>query len=258
MSAKMYLVISDAHANYDALARVLESLRYENVIFLGDSVDYGPQPAETLDLLKEVGAIMLKGNHDAAAAHGISCRCAEELRPLSEYTRERITMNLLSKEDLKFLADLPEKIELEIDGRRVYAVHASPKNHLYGYVMPDMSDEELESELYDLDPMSPFPRKLDHDLVLLGHTHRAMMRELSSLILNPGSVGQPRDRDPRASFALIGEEIKLGRIEYDVESTVRKIKDLKLEKWAEESLISILRTGSLDKVYHESEPQDET
>ncbi len=251
----MHLIISDAHANYDALIRVLESVRYESVIFLGDSVDYGPQPAETLDLLKEVGAIMLKGNHDAAAAHGISCKCAEELRPLSEYTRERVTMKSLSEEDLKFLAGLPERAEFEIGGMRVYAVHASPRDHLYGYVMPDISDEELDSELYDISDMSPFPRRIDHDLILLGHTHRAMMRKLRGVILNPGSVGQPRDGDPRASFALLGEEVRIERIEYDVENVVRKIKDLKLEKWAEESLISILRSGSLDKVIqHESNP----
>ncbi len=251
------LVISDAHANYDALTRVLESVRYEGLIFLGDSVDYGPQPAETLDLLREVGAIMLKGNHDAAAAHGISCKCAEELRPLSEYTREEITMKSLSGEDLKFLAELPEKVEFEIDGRRVYAVHASPRDHLYGYVMPDVSDEELESELYDVSPTSPFPRRVDHDLILLGHTHRAMIRKLRGLILNPGSVGQPRDGDPRASFALLGEEVRIERIEYDVENVVRKIKDLKLEKWAEESLISILRSGSSNVVQHEPKPQNE-
>jgi protein phosphatase len=244
----MHLIISDAHANYDALTRILESVRYDSVIFLGDSVDYGPQPAETLDLLREVGSIILKGNHDAAAAHGISCRCAEELRPLSEYTREKVTMKFLSKEDLMFLAGLPEKVEIEVDGKRIYAVHASPRNHLYGYVMPDINDEKLASELYDVDSLNPFPRRLDHDLILLGHTHRAMMRKLKSIILNPGSVGQPRDGDPRASFALLGEEVRIERIDYDVENVVRKIKDLKLEKWAEESLISILRSGSINNI----------
>jgi protein phosphatase len=138
----VHLIISDAHANYDALVRILESVRYDSVMFLGDSVDYGPQPAETLDLLREVGSIILKGNHDAVAAHGISYRCAEELRPLSEYTREKVAMKFLSKEDLIFLTGLPEKVEIEVDGKRIYAVHASPRNHLYGYVMPDISDEQ--------------------------------------------------------------------------------------------------------------------
>ncbi len=240
-----WLIISDAHGNYDALRRVLDSERYDEVIFLGDAVDYGPQPAETLDLLREVGSILLKGNHDAAAAHGISCMCREELRPLSEYTRANVTLKILSKEDLKFLARLPDKAEPLLGELRTYAVHASPRDRLYGYVMPDMSDEELEEQMHELGLAGP--RKLDHELVLLGHTHRAMVRELNSKIVNPGSVGQPRDGDPRASYALLEDgRLELRRISYDVEGVISKLRGLRLEKWAEDQLVHILRNGSIE------------
>lgn len=242
------LVISDAHGNYDSLKQVLEEENYDEAIFLGDAVDYGPQPAETLDLIREACSLILKGNHDEAAARGISCRCREELRPLSEYTRAEVTMKMLSKEDLEFLARLPDKAELSLAGFRAYAVHASPKDKLYGYVMPDMSDEELEEQLFELSLAGL--RKLDHELFLLGHTHRAMLREVKNArILNPGSVGQPRDGDPRLSYALIEDgRLELKRMSYDVERVVRKIRELKLNEWAEEQLIRILRTGSVDLI----------
>lgn len=122
------LVISDAHGNYDALKRVIDEEKYDEVLFLGDAVDYGPQPAETLDLLREVCSLMLKGNHDEAPL-GVSCKCSEELRPLSEYTRAEVTMKMLSKEDLRFLAGLPVKAELSLARFRAYAVHASPRDN---------------------------------------------------------------------------------------------------------------------------------
>ncbi|MEM0018104.1 MAG: metallophosphoesterase family protein [Candidatus Korarchaeum sp.] len=242
-----WLIVSDAHGNYDALRKVLDSESYDEVIFLGDAVDYGPQPAETLDLLRDVGSVLLKGNHDAAAAHGISCMCREELRPLSEYTRANVTLRMLSKGDLEFLARLPDKVELLPDGLRAYAVHASPRDRLYGYVMPDLSDEELEYQLHEFSLTGP--RKLDHDLVLLGHTHRAMIRGIrGSRILNPGSVGQPRDGDPRASYALLESgKLELRRVRYDVEGVVRKIRGLNLEKWAEDLLVRIIRSGSVEE-----------
>jgi len=242
------LIISDAHGNYDALRAILEGERYDQAIFLGDSVDYGPQPAETLDLLRETCSVLLKGNHDAAAAHGISCMCLEELRPLSEYTRANITLKMLSKEDLNFLRGLPESYELRIGEMRVYAVHASPRDHLYGYLMPDMSDEDLEGQLYEVGPAGL--RRLDHDLFLVGHTHRAMIRGLrGARVLNPGSLGQPRDGDSRASYAILEDgRLELRRIRYDVEGVIGKIRELRLESWAEDQLIQILRTGSVDNI----------
>jgi len=243
-----WLILSDAHGNYDALRTILDNERYDHAIFLGDAVDYGPQPAETLDLLRETCSTMLKGNHDAAAAYGISCMCREELRPLSEYTRAKITLRMLSKEDLDFLKGLPEKSELLIGEAHVYAVHASPRDHLYGYLMPDMSDEELDEQLSEPGPIGI--RKLNHDLFLMGHTHRAMVRELRrARVLNPGSVGQPRDGDPRASYAIIDDgRLELRRIRYDLEGVIGKIRGLKLEKWAEDQLVQILRTGSVGLV----------
>lgn len=241
-----WLIISDAHGNLDALKKVLDSERYDEVIFLGDVVDYGPQPKETLDLLREVGSILLKGNHDAAAAHGVSCMCREELRPLSEYTRAKVTLNMLSMEDLEFLSGVPDKVELQLGDLRVYAVHASPRDRLHGYLMPDMSEDELEDQLYELG-LSGLKR-LDNDLFLVGHTHRAMLRELKGRkIVNPGSVGQPRDGDPRASYAVLEDgRLELKRVSYDLESVVRKVRELRLESWAEEQLIRILRTGSIE------------
>jgi len=77
------LLISDAHGNPYALRAVLEAERYDEVLFLGDAVDYGPRPAEVIDMLRSAGARMVMGNHDNAVAFGVDCMCGEA-DPLGE------------------------------------------------------------------------------------------------------------------------------------------------------------------------------
>ncbi len=85
------LVISDIHSNYDALKTVLENEKYDKALFLGDLVDYGPEPAESFDLLKENADYFIMGNHDASFAYGVDCNCSQEMHDLSDYTLENIS-----------------------------------------------------------------------------------------------------------------------------------------------------------------------
>ncbi len=101
----LVLVISDVHANLAALKAVLESERWEEVVFLGDAVDYGPDPGDVVDLLRSLDpSVALMGNHDAAVAFGVGCGCREDLRRLSEYVREKVTLPNLSRRDLNWRA----------------------------------------------------------------------------------------------------------------------------------------------------------
>ena len=122
------LIISDIHGNLMASRRILEAVKgWDEVLVLGDLVDYGPYPGEVLDTLREVGARILRGNHDHAAAYGVDCRAGAQVHWLSVWTRENITLKQLSKADRAFLSSLPLSLELDLGDATAKAYHASPK-----------------------------------------------------------------------------------------------------------------------------------
>jgi diadenosine tetraphosphatase ApaH/serine/threonine PP2A family protein phosphatase len=113
---------------------------------------------------------------------------------------------------------------------------STPRNHLYCYTLtPQASDEHVRGQV----------SRVSADCVLLGHTHWPMIRRIGrQLVVNPGSVGQPRDGDPRASFAVIENGyVALKRVAYDVERTVRGLRGLPLPAEIADRLVSILRAG---------------
>lgn len=210
------LIFSDIHANYEALSSLLENEKYDLSIFLGDSVDYGPQPAETLDLLMGNTDIRIMGNHDRAVAFDEDCHCSLEMHDLSEYTRKEISQKFLSREDLAKLKGFSEFETRDIDGMRLYMTHASPNNHLYGYLF------STEAEMVCRD------RNLkEFNYILVGHTHFMMIYR--NRILNPGSSGQPRDGNPMPTYALFDTDsniISFKRFKYDREKTRRKLTEV--------------------------------
>ena len=134
------LVISDAHSNYLALKAAVDSERYDKLVFLGDAVDYGPQPAEVLDFIMENADYYVMGNHDRAVAYNEDCHCSIDMHDLSEYTRKEISQKLLSKQDIDKIKRMPEKIVVEIDGMKTFMTHASPYNSLNGYMYGSEAD----------------------------------------------------------------------------------------------------------------------
>jgi predicted phosphodiesterase len=229
------LVISDLHANWPALEAVLAAESFDRLFVIGDLVSYGPHPREVGDYVRAHAALVVRGNHDNALALGVDCRCAPSSKPLAETTRA-VHRVLLSAEQQRWLGRLPFTSSVVEDGRAFYAVHASPRNHLFRYTLvPAASDEHVR-------------RQVSHvraDYVLLGHTHFPMLRPSGrGLVLNPGSVGQPRDGDPRAAYALVEDGVAtLKRAAYDVERTVGDLKRLPLEGRIVDQLAAILRTG---------------
>ncbi|WP_269082804.1 metallophosphoesterase family protein [Pyrodictium occultum] len=121
------LVVSDIHANLEALRSVVEGVKgWDEVVVLGNLVDYGPWPGETIDYIRSLGARAVRGNHDHAVAYGVDCRCGEDTHWLSTWFRENITMRLLSRNDKAWLAQLPEQLRLDLDGLEARAVHGAP------------------------------------------------------------------------------------------------------------------------------------
>jgi putative phosphoesterase len=229
------LLISDIHANLEALETVLE-IPYDRAICLGDIVDYGPDPDKCIDLLRKKAIPTIRGNHDNAVAFKVDCQCGYKYKHLSIATRE-YTWDILDKSQIEHLQKLPPIIKEEITGKSLYLTHASPRS-MFEYLKPETPDEEILSMINEaIEPVNA-------DFLVVGHTHIPMNRSLGNLtIINPGSVGQPRDGDIRASCAVFDTEngkVEQLRFEYDIDSVCAKIKDRMPHA---DELITILRRG---------------
>ncbi|MEM0015267.1 MAG: metallophosphoesterase family protein [Zestosphaera sp.] len=244
------LVLSDVHGNADALHSVLEDAGgWDYIWFLGDLVDYGPEPHVVIDSIRGLRPeVIVMGNHDHAVVTNGDCMCAPEMRELSEYTRLNISRRLLSEEQVKWLSTAPRTREVSAGGLRVYVAHGSPRNPLYGYLKPTLTAEELRLALTP-SQVALRPRPVNADVVLTGHTHIPTDIKVDSIrVLNPGSVGQPRDGDPRASYMMIdadGWSVEVRRVKYDVTKVVRKLRTLNLEAKYVAWIEDILRNGRI-------------
>jgi predicted phosphodiesterase len=237
-------VLSDIHSNLRALDAVLGSIGTVDAVWqLGDIVGYGPEPDAVVERLREIGALGVKGNHDAAVCGGISMEDFNDAaREAAVWTRSRIAGATVS-----YLADLPERLTPEAEAAQGAAseatqgsapavrpadftlVHGSPREPIWEY---------LTEPLAARDNFAYF----DTRYCLVGHTHRQLViRErrghMQSLVpqpesrlelgedrafLNPGSVGQPRDGDPRAGYLVLDTDAGRAtwqRVAYDVAAT---------------------------------------
>ncbi len=227
-------MISDIHGNMDALDAILGDARgFDDIVFLGDLVDYGPQPAEVIDILKSLGARGVRGNHDHAVGYNVDCRCGREIHWLSTWFRENYTLRLLSKNDIEYLRKLPVTLSMQSDHYgRVLLVHGSPRNNLYGYLYPWLDNNTMLRELTTGSRLSnkAVYKPIDAGLVLVGHTHYQFLRVISGIhVANPGSSGQPRDMDPRAAYMILDAEtgyLEFRRVRYDNTRVYKKLEQM--------------------------------
>jgi putative phosphoesterase len=230
------LVISDIHSNYEAPLAVAHAEKTDAVWCLGDLVDFGPQPAESVQWTRHhARQNCVRGNHDHALAFDVDCGSSASFHELSELSRA-MNRELLHKEQIEYLAGLPASETLTLDGFRFHLSHAAPNGELYkSHLQPDISDASLNAEIGDVDA----------DFILCGHTHLPMVREIKGkTFVNPASVGLPLDGDPRASYAVYHDgKVKLRRVKYDVDETIRKLHESALPADGVERLAEILRTG---------------
>lgn len=232
-----YLILSDIHGNWPALQAVLEAEPgVEGFICLGDLVNYGPQPVECVRwaISKPGRGWFIQGNHDWAVAHDEDPRCSTPFKHLAEVTR-KFTRSVLGEHGIEFLGSLSPKVAFELDGHRCFACHGTPEDPLFRYF--NYSREQtvhLEVEAAD----SP-------DFLFLGHTHIPCdIRSFATRIINPGSVGQPKDGDPRAAYAVWDNgKVELKRVAYDIEATIREFRADHLHHHDVHQLSEVLRTG---------------
>ncbi len=127
-------VISDLHANYAALAALPRD--YDELWVLGDLVNYGPEPAATIDFVRANASVVIRGNHDHAVGYDADCGCSPRFRTMAEATRD-YTATVISAADRQYLRDLPTSLRREADGKCFYLCHATPADQLYEYRKPD-------------------------------------------------------------------------------------------------------------------------
>lgn len=249
--SSQFAVISDIHGNLEALQAVLEDIRKRNineVYCLGDVIGYGASPRECLDLVAEVCKGCLCGNHDQAVFYepcsfNIS---AERAAYWTRRTFEEETVKAKRDRRWEILGSLP--LQLEVHG--LLMVHASPRRPVNEYLFA----EDVYTNPTKI--LANFERLLPHQMTcLVGHTHvpgvflddpyfeppgelpeahHYTITDDEKAIINVGSVGQPRDRDVRASYVVITQNGEVGsadyeadvefiRLEYDIEKAVKKI-----------------------------------
>jgi predicted phosphodiesterase len=245
-----YALISDVHANLPALEAVLKEIDAEGdlvdaIYHLGDLVGYAPWPNEVVERLRQRGIPGVAGNYDSTVASDYKhCGCRyedarqEELSHVSfGWTRDHV-----STETKRWLGGLPFRIDVRprgghVSGPCVTLLHGSGVLNTV-YVHADRSDEFLER-------MAASVNAAEGDVICFGHTHTPWHRLVRGVhFVNAGSVGRPKDGDPRAAWILLDmtdedPSISIRRVAYDVESAARGIVHAGLP----EDFADALRTG---------------
>ncbi len=221
------LVFSDIHSNLTALEAVLAAAGKVDAYWcLGDLVGYGPDANECIAVVRDLpNLVCVRGNHDAATLGEVDQNTFNHEASLAITWTKRI----LNAESQEFLLSLPERQKID----DITLVHGSPRNPVWDYIMDYMTAERMF-------------QFFDTRICLVGHTHvpaiwkendvdapKGMVQDyqktkiLTKTILNPGSVGQPRDHDPRASFAIFDPQEslwELRRVPYNIKEVQDRIK----------------------------------
>jgi putative phosphoesterase len=209
-------IISDIHANRPALETVLDALDEDDIDMLfcaGDIVGYYTWPNEVIELLRDREMTAVKGNHDSGITEPRT-RFNSVARQALDWTRDELT-----DANRSFLAGLPERVREDVDGHDLYMVHGSPRRPLEEYINGSSIGPAFIESCFDEAP----------DVCIMGHTHHPYSHTVDgTLFLNPGSVGQPRDGDSRASYAVLDlEEMEAdhSRLEYDIDTVADAVEE---------------------------------
>lgn len=211
-------IFSDLHGNSAATEAVLAAIAAEQpdaVYNLGDLVGYGAEPNETIGLIRERAIPTIMGNYDDGVGYDRDdCGCAYTNEAEAAWGQQSLfwTREVTTPENKAYLRTLPPEIRFEAEGKRFRLVHGSPRR---------MSEYLFE----DRDPRSlaRIAQGAEADVLVFGHTHKPWAREIEGvLFINDGSVGKPKDGDPRAAWALLTVEaekpvsVDIRRVPYDV------------------------------------------
>jgi putative phosphoesterase len=221
-------ILSDIHANITALEAVLDDVKQQHVeatYCLGDLVGYAPFPNEVIDRIQSDAIPTIMGNYDDGVGHDRDeCGCAyrdpeeQRLGDISlQWTKKTVT-----PERKAFLQSLKAEIRFEADGKRFRLVHGSPRR--------------MNEYLFEDRPLSSFQRLAatsEADVLVFGHTHKPYTKCVDNvLFVNAGSIGRPKDGDPRACYVVLDTSgdvnVEFHRIPYDVQTVATAIRQSEL------------------------------
>lgn len=224
------LLLADIHSNWPALRAIDES--FDACLFAGDLVDYATDPVPCIEWVHRHVHAAIRGNHDHAVAQRIPVKKQTGLSRLARVARP-VHWDKLSPSQLKFLGRLPVTRKVELDGKVFYLVHATPRDPFDEYLKDDQAG------------WSARLKGVDADFVVVGHSHAQFCVEVGNTkVINPGSVGQPRDGDPRAAYCVIEDgEVSFRRVEYDIAETVHNMAENGIEGSILELAEHFLKTG---------------
>jgi len=220
----MIAIISDVHGNFPALRAVMaeiEKIGCHKVISLGDVAGYYCNINECIDLLRKKNVINIMGNHDHYLVNDLNCIRSKSANDCLDYQRENI-----SSENFDWLKCSTLRMDIDVAS----FVHGGWNDNLEEYLI-DIQEDYFKDE--------------KAKYYFSGHTHIQSLKLLGNLYhCNPGSVGQPRDHDPKAAFALFdGERIYLKRIEYDIDEIALAMKNCGFDRYYYKGLYSGVRIG---------------
>lgn len=223
-------LVSDIHGNWEAFKAVLDDIKklgLSKTICCGDSVNYCGSPNEVVNYLRENKIVCVQGNHDI---HSVDL---QEMNKFNSYAQQglRIMNKVLSKENKEFLSKLPQHYKGEVENRKIVFVHGSINNPWWDYVYSNTNEEILKG----------FFDKTKAHVIVCGHTHIPFVKRMRDgrLLINCGSVGQPRDNNNKAAYAVLDTHslsANIRRVEYDINSAARKTISLGLPGYLAERL----------------------
>ncbi len=236
-------IIADIHSNREALEAVLDELiNIEQFYCMGDIIGYGADPIYCVEKMKKINCLCIKGNHEGAITGEL------DLYYFNEYAKQSLewTMKQLRQQELHYIHGLPKKVDIAKD---ILGVHGSPRQPLWEYIL----DEQTAEEIFN---------KFDFKICFIGHSHvpgyftfhrknriikyfeatagaDLVLDDEHSYIVNCGSVGQPRDGNPQASYVLYDSEkgtIYIKRVSYPINTAQKKIIKANLPNFLAERL----------------------
>lgn len=224
------LLLGDIHANRVALEQVLKDAGdVDRILYTGDIVDYNPWPLESIILTQDHKMTSVLGNHDRDSARGTPIGYNPYAKISCLWTYGQLTQNAR-----RYLSNLPEKVELTVNNFRLFMCHGSPNNLVDEYIYPPpITPKEV---------LRGFLKKTGVRLVILGHTHIPFVESFpEGYVINPGSVGQPRSGNPKASYMTLEIDYKKISIihhlvSYDVYKVSKRIVEVGLPLFLAERL----------------------
>lgn len=220
-------ILSDLHGNSGATAAVLadiDAVSPDEVVCLGDLVGYGARPSEVIDLIRDRGIPTIMGNYDDGVGFDRDdCGCAYRDSGERERGQQSLmwTRDVVDGERKAYLRALQPELRREVYGVRVRFVHGSPRR-MNEYLFADRAEASLER----------IASVADADVLVFGHTHIPWSREIGGvLFVNTGSVGKPKDGDPRAAWVLLtiddrgAVDVDTRRVDYDIVAMADAIRD---------------------------------